>query len=252
MAVLSYMKRCTNMTGRIRRRLGIAGVICALALFLVGGDCPGVARIDCGPGRRFIGRRAARRHRHHQEQRHERRRLVTNDTGQYTAVLLLPGTYSVTAELSGFQSKDYPKVQVHVGERVQLDATLRPPVSPNRSRSSARARSSKPARHRWAGDQHHAHQRDSARRRHRLWPDAADPGRVVRAVVCAAAADGQRQPSRHDDHGDDQQRVHDRRIEQRRVAGARRHSAAVGRDRGVQGRNRGLRRADRPHRAPAP
>ena len=53
---------------------------------------------------------------------------TTNETGQYTAVLLPPGTYTVTVELSGFQKREYPNVQVHVGERVQLDATL-PPAS---------------------------------------------------------------------------------------------------------------------------
>ncbi len=32
----------------------------------------------------------------------------------------------MTVELSGFQKREYPNVQVHVGERVQLDATLGP------------------------------------------------------------------------------------------------------------------------------
>jgi hypothetical protein len=41
-------------------------------------------------------------------------------------VLLLPGAYNVTVELSGFQKREYSSVQVHVGERVQLDATLAP------------------------------------------------------------------------------------------------------------------------------
>jgi hypothetical protein len=51
---------------------------------------------------------------------------MTNESGQYTAVLLLPGTYTVSLELSGFQRREYPSVQVHVGERVTLDATLAP------------------------------------------------------------------------------------------------------------------------------
>ena len=51
---------------------------------------------------------------------------TTNNAGQYTAVLLLPGTYNVTVELSGFQKREYSSVQVHVSERVQLDATLAP------------------------------------------------------------------------------------------------------------------------------
>ena len=51
---------------------------------------------------------------------------TTNNAGQYTAVLLLPGAYTVTVELSGFQKREYQNIQVHVGERVQLDATLAP------------------------------------------------------------------------------------------------------------------------------
>ena len=51
---------------------------------------------------------------------------TTNEAGQYTAVLLLPGAYHVAIELSGFQKREYQSVQVHVGERVQLDATLAP------------------------------------------------------------------------------------------------------------------------------
>ncbi len=52
--------------------------------------------------------------------------LVTNDTGQYAALFLLPGTYRITAELSGFQTRDYPAVQVRVGERTQIDITMPP------------------------------------------------------------------------------------------------------------------------------
>src|SRR5262249_44617768 len=48
---------------------------------------------------------------------------TTNSVGQYAALFLLPGTYTVTVELSGFQKKEHPNVQVHVGERVQLDDT---------------------------------------------------------------------------------------------------------------------------------
>src|SRR5262245_7840765 len=51
---------------------------------------------------------------------------TTNDAGQYTGLFLLPGTYTVTVELSGFQKKEHQNVQVHVGERIQLDVTLAP------------------------------------------------------------------------------------------------------------------------------
>ena len=51
---------------------------------------------------------------------------TTNSTGQYTALFLPPGTYTVSVELSGFQKKEHRNIQVHVGERVQLDVTLAP------------------------------------------------------------------------------------------------------------------------------
>jgi Carboxypeptidase regulatory-like domain len=114
------------MTGTIRR-LGVVGVICAVTLFcstaiaqesrgsiagLVvdssGGALPGVTVTVVNNGT------------------NSRTALVTNDTGQYAALFLLPGTYHVTAELSGFQTKDHPNVQVRVGERSQLDMTLQP------------------------------------------------------------------------------------------------------------------------------
>src|SRR6187397_862689 len=51
---------------------------------------------------------------------------TTNSSGQYTAVFLLPGAYTVTVELSGFQKQEHQNVQVHVGDRLQLDSTLAP------------------------------------------------------------------------------------------------------------------------------
>jgi len=51
---------------------------------------------------------------------------TTNAAGQYTALFLQPGSYTVTVELSGFQKKEHQNVEVHVGERVQLDDTLAP------------------------------------------------------------------------------------------------------------------------------
>ncbi len=51
---------------------------------------------------------------------------VTNESGQYTALFLQPGTYTVSVELSGFQKKEHQNIQVHVGERIVLDVTLSP------------------------------------------------------------------------------------------------------------------------------
>jgi hypothetical protein len=42
--------------------------------------------------------------------------IVTNDSGLYTALYLTPGTYSVTAELSGFRRAINPKIPVRVGD----------------------------------------------------------------------------------------------------------------------------------------
>src|SRR5262249_53893927 len=52
--------------------------------------------------------------------------MVTNDSGQYNALYLTPGTYSVTAELTGFRKSVSPKVTVRVGDKVVADMTLEP------------------------------------------------------------------------------------------------------------------------------
>src|SRR5918996_3905021 len=51
---------------------------------------------------------------------------TTNESGQYNALFLIPGTYRVAVELSGFRGAVNERVMVHVGERVTLDATLAP------------------------------------------------------------------------------------------------------------------------------
>lgn len=51
---------------------------------------------------------------------------VTNDTGQYSALFLIPGSYRVTVELSGFRTVVNERVLVQVGDRLQLDFTLEP------------------------------------------------------------------------------------------------------------------------------
>ncbi len=52
--------------------------------------------------------------------------IVTNESGQYNALYLQPGTYSVTAELSGFRKYVNDTVGVRVGDKVVLDVTLEP------------------------------------------------------------------------------------------------------------------------------
>ncbi len=174
--------------------------------------------------------------------------VVTNDTGVYTALYLIPGDYTVTATLSRLQERQAGR---HSGAR-RRSRRHRHHAGPGRDRGKHRRHG--PAhprdrhRHHGPGHRRQAHLGDPARRRHGLRPDAVDSGRDVRALLRAAAPDGQRQPARHDRHRHHQQRVLDRRLEQRRLAGARGHPAAGRSDSGIQGRHRRLRRADRPHR----
>jgi len=52
------------------------------------------------------------------------RTVVTNETGLYTASLLPIGAYEVTFELSGFQSVTLKNIELHVNDRLKLDAHL--------------------------------------------------------------------------------------------------------------------------------
>ena len=52
--------------------------------------------------------------------------VVTSDGGQFSAPLLISGTYRVTVELSGFRTVVRESVDVRVGDRLQVDFTLEP------------------------------------------------------------------------------------------------------------------------------
>jgi hypothetical protein len=52
--------------------------------------------------------------------------IVTNETGQFSALYLMPGTYRITVELNGFRTAVQESVAVRVGDRLQLDFTLEP------------------------------------------------------------------------------------------------------------------------------
>ncbi len=54
------------------------------------------------------------------------RPLVTDESGQYTAPNLLPGTYTVRAEAQGFQTTEHSNVVVEVAHDVRVDLTLQP------------------------------------------------------------------------------------------------------------------------------
>jgi hypothetical protein len=46
---------------------------------------------------------------------------VTNETGNYSLLYLQPGTYTVTAELQGFKKVMRDKVEVRLGDRLEID-----------------------------------------------------------------------------------------------------------------------------------
>lgn len=57
------------------------------------------------------------------------RTAVSNSAGHYELALLVPGTYAVAAELSGFQPQKFQKVVVNVGSATTLDLKLKAGVS---------------------------------------------------------------------------------------------------------------------------
>src|SRR5207248_3213920 len=57
------------------------------------------------------------------------RTAVTNGAGHYELPLLIPGTYRVSGELSGFQPVKFDKVVVNVGTTVTLDFKMKAGVS---------------------------------------------------------------------------------------------------------------------------
>ena len=54
------------------------------------------------------------------------RTLTTDQAGQYVAPDLLPGTYSVRAEASGFKAAEHSGLLLEVGKDVRVDLTLQP------------------------------------------------------------------------------------------------------------------------------
>jgi outer membrane receptor protein involved in Fe transport len=57
------------------------------------------------------------------------RTAVSNGTGRYELALLVPGTYSVAGELSGFKGVKFEKIVVNVGSATTLDMKLKPGVA---------------------------------------------------------------------------------------------------------------------------
>src|SRR5437867_174968 len=52
--------------------------------------------------------------------------LTTDEAGAYNAPSLLPGTYLIRAELTGFKSIERPNVVLEVGRELKIDITLEP------------------------------------------------------------------------------------------------------------------------------
>ena len=63
--------------------------------------------------------------------------VVTNETGHYVKERLLPGTYEVKIELSGFKQSVYPNIRVNVDTQTTLDVKLEVGAS-HRSRDRRR------------------------------------------------------------------------------------------------------------------
>ncbi len=54
--------------------------------------------------------------------------MVTNAEGQFRLLSLDPGMYSMTAELEGFSTVEYPKIEIRVGRNTTIEITLTPAV----------------------------------------------------------------------------------------------------------------------------
>ena len=54
------------------------------------------------------------------------RPLTTDNAGQYIAVNVTPGTYTVRAEAKGFRATEHNGVLVEVGQTIRVDLTLQP------------------------------------------------------------------------------------------------------------------------------
>ena len=76
--------------------------------------------------------------------------VITGEGGMFTAPFLISGSYKVTVELPGFRTTVRETVDVRVGDRLQVDFTLRPGEHlDGNHRRRRRRRCSTPAPRRW-------------------------------------------------------------------------------------------------------
>lgn len=54
----------------------------------------------------------------------EKTTVTTNESGAYVAPFLMPGTYSVTVQAAGFKRSVRSGIELHVGDKLQVDAIL--------------------------------------------------------------------------------------------------------------------------------
>ena len=78
------------------------------------------------------------------------RSFTTDQSGEYSAPSLLPGTYSVRAEAKGFKTIEHSNLLLEVGKDIRVDLRSSPASKPRRSRSPESLRWWKPRTPRWA------------------------------------------------------------------------------------------------------
>ena len=143
------------------------------------------------------------------------RAAVSSSEGKFTIPTLLPGTYTIKAELQGFQVTNLTGLVVNVGQELTVNLTLQvagvAETLDGHRTVAARRSDVEP----------HRHQRDQLRDRRSaerepqpVQPDADDP----RARAGAAGRIVRRRPVQRQRPGDDQQPVPRRRAERQRLA----------------------------------
>ena len=90
---------------------------------------------------------------------------TTNGEGDYTILYLTPGNYTLSVELSGFKKMVRDTIEVRVGDKLAIDATLDVAGWRKRSRSQVRRHCSRRAADRLPSHQREADLDDAALRR---------------------------------------------------------------------------------------
>ena len=176
---------------------------------------------------------------------------VTDSEGRYRVLYLNPGSYAVTAELSGFKKFSAAPTRVGVGDVVRVDVALETGgLTETVTVSGGRPAPQHQHRHQRDDDRQQADRGAAARRRHRLHADAPGAGHHGLVGPPFLPAGRQRQPRpaswptacRAATSSPSTAR---RTCRTPAASGFSPPSDAISR---VQGADQRLRRADRPHR----